>query len=233
MEKVVGAGGHMRGEGRRERLSNNTDKRTGRQVLMNDWHSKHYITMIEARETTSASFQECKNVFICQIFEWKRNEKRLVPPDRKASQRDKISGIYGARMKAGRQTDRRRFAFGGKGIRDKWTLVRTVTVSKPIRLSNTRGNNHAWDLITHEWEICAQRSQPNPHPLSLKSPDGQEETERSRRPIPSLLLSSSRFCVVGAKPQKPIQGSHTHPHPHTHTLSSRYIQMESNSRIEE
>lgn len=35
----------------------------------------------------------------------KRNEKRLVPTDRKASQRDKIiSVIYGARMKADRLT---------------------------------------------------------------------------------------------------------------------------------
>lgn len=38
---------HGRGREReREILSNNTDKGTGKQVLMNDWHSKHYITMI-------------------------------------------------------------------------------------------------------------------------------------------------------------------------------------------
>lgn len=130
----------------------------------------------------------------------------------------------------GRQTDRRRFAFGGKGIRDKWTLVRTVTVSKAIRLSNTRGDNHARDLITNEWGICAQRSRclgkktqrgRPPYPPSPESPDGQEETGRSRRPIPSLLLSSSIFCFVGGQASetnpKPRTCTHTHPVKQVHS----------------
>lgn len=53
-----------------------------------------------------------------------------------------MSVIYGARMKVDRQAD------GGllleeRRVRDKWTLLRAVTVSEAIRLTNTRGDNRA------------------------------------------------------------------------------------------